>query len=110
MQRGGPGFEAGPNGNDNYRNGAFGPGQLVGRIGKNGKQFNVGEKFKGVPGESGKLYLRAHPGPWGQMTGSYSIKVIAGSAVEGDRLSAPVKPTPKTSKMDVPKIAPPLPK
>ncbi len=66
MQRGGPGFEAGPNGNDNYRNGVYGPGQLLGRIGKNGKQFNVGEKYKGTPGESGRLYLRAFPGPWAQ--------------------------------------------
>ncbi len=29
------------------------------------------------------------------MTGSYSIKVLAGSAVEGDRLVAPSKTTPK---------------
>ena len=54
------------------------------RVGKVGKTITVGEKYKGTPGESGRLYFRVHPSPWAnQMTGTYALKVMTGTAVEG---------------------------
>ncbi len=41
---GGPGMDATPNGNPNYRDGNYSPGQLLGRIGKSGKTFIVGDR------------------------------------------------------------------
>ncbi len=94
---GGNGFESNPSGNQNYRDGNHAPGQLLARVGKSGRTFSVGEHYKGAPGETGRLYLRVHPSPWGnQMTGNYAIKVIHGGGVEG---RTPV--TPKSeSKVD----------
>lgn len=102
LRPGGGGYDTGPNGSPNYRDGMYNPGQLLGRIGKMGKTFNVGEHYKGTPGESGKLYLRVHPSPWGnQMLGSYNLKVLVGEGVVG---RMPVLPMPKRP-LDVPKFA-----
>ncbi len=92
LRQGGGGYESSPNGNQNYRDGMYAPGQLFARVGKTGKLLTVGEKFKGTTGETGRLYFRVHPSPWGNMmTGSYSVKVITGPGVEG---RTPI-PTPK---------------
>jgi hypothetical protein len=80
----GVGFECSPAGNMNYANGTNAPGQLLGRIGKSGKTFTIGEHFKGTTGEEGRLYLRVSPSPWGnQMTGSYAVKIVQGNGLEG---------------------------
>jgi hypothetical protein len=95
LRQGGAGFESTPDGNTNYQNGNYIPGQLLGRVGRTGKTFVVGEKYRGSPGESGRLYLHVHPSPWGnQMTGSYSVKVTVANGVEG-RMPKPTKTTPK---------------
>jgi hypothetical protein len=52
------------------------PGMLLGRIGKDGKVFEIGEKYDGTPGQSGKLYLRIVPSPWGNASsGDFKVKV-----------------------------------
>ena len=52
------------------------PGTLLGRIGKDGKVFPIGDRYEGTPGHSGKLYLRIVPSPWNNAsTGSYKVKV-----------------------------------
>jgi hypothetical protein len=100
--RPGQGFESTPNGNENYNNGNYKPGQLLGRVGKFGKTFIVGEAYKGAPGEAGKLYLRIHPSPWGnQVTGSYSVKVTPGGSVEGRTPLMSAKDDPKAKAPDV---------
>ena len=100
--RQGQGYESTPNGNQNYRDGTYAPGQLFARVGKTGKLLTVGEKFKGNVGESGRLYFRVHPSPWGNMmTGSYAVKVITGPGVEG-RTATPT-PMPNFKKDDLKK-------
>lgn len=95
MLRQGQGYESNPNGNQNYRDGNYNPGQLLGKVGKVGKTFSVGEKYTGIPGETGRLYLRIHPSPWGnQMTGNYNIKVVVGTKNE----ARTTIPTPKTER------------
>jgi hypothetical protein len=74
---------AGPDGNrqnGGFRNGGvrFGaPGALVAKIG-NGQPFLVGAKYEGTPGGDGKLMLRIEPSPWGQISGSFEIKIVTG--------------------------------
>lgn len=100
LRQGGGGYESTPNGNANYRDGNYNPGQLFARVGKTGKLLQVGEKFKGTVGESGRLYLRVHPSPWGNMmTGSYTVKVTTGSNVE---VRTPIL-TPKSDPIPPPK-------
>jgi hypothetical protein len=55
---------------------SFGPGTVLGRIGKDGKVFEIGDKYDGTPGQSGILYLRIVPSPWNNAsTGEYKVKV-----------------------------------
>jgi hypothetical protein len=74
---------AGPDGNrqnGNFRNGGvrFGaPGALVAKIG-NGQPFLVGAKYEGSPAGDGKLMLRIEASPWGQISGSFDVKVTTG--------------------------------
>jgi hypothetical protein len=97
LRPGGGGYESGPNGNQNYRDGMYNPGQLLGRVGKSGKIFSVGEHYRGTPGESGKLYLRVHPSPWGnQMLGTYSAKVMVGEGAVG---RTPITTQPKKTQV-----------
>ncbi len=61
----------GVNGNERHP-----PGVLLGRVGDKGREFVIGEKFEGKPGEQGKLYLRIVSGPWGNTSaGEYKVKV-----------------------------------
>lgn len=53
------------------------PGTLLGRIGENGKEFVVGERYSGRVPEPGKLYLHIVPSPWGNTSvGEYKVKVV----------------------------------
>jgi hypothetical protein len=55
------------------------PGALLGRIGETGKVFVVGQKWEGVAGEEGKLYLRIVASPWNNpSSGAYEVRVVAG--------------------------------
>jgi hypothetical protein len=97
LRQGGQGYESGPSGNQNYRDGMNAPGQLFARVGKSGKLITVNEKFKGTTGETGRLYFRVHPGPWANMmTGSYAVKVVTGPGAEGRTAT----PTPKVNDKD----------
>jgi hypothetical protein len=101
----GNGMECGPAGNQNYRDGNNSPGQLIGRIGKTGKTISINEHYKGSTGESGKLYLRVWPSPWGnQMSGSYNVKVILGGGNDG---RAPTQTSGSGQERAVPKMPPP---
>jgi hypothetical protein len=52
------------------------PGTLLGRIGKSGKEFVVGEKYEGTPGEDGLLHLRIVGSPWNNnATGEYRVVI-----------------------------------
>ena len=52
---------------------------LVGRIGKKGKEFLVGENFKGKANATGVLYLGVVPFRRNYAaTGSYKVKIVAG--------------------------------
>jgi hypothetical protein len=52
------------------------PGVIVGRIGSAGKEFVIGEKYNGTPGEAGTLYLRIVGSPWSNgSTGEYKVTV-----------------------------------
>jgi hypothetical protein len=51
------------------------PGTLLGRVGTQGKEFVVGERYSGVQHGGGQLFLRISPAPWGAHTGAYSVKV-----------------------------------
>jgi hypothetical protein len=51
-------------------------GALFGRIGDSGDAFYIGERFEGVPGREGKLFLHIVPSPWNNASaGSYQVKV-----------------------------------
>lgn len=100
----GQGYDSTPNGNTNYRDGMYNPGQLLGRVGKTGKTFIVGEKYKGTPGEAGRLYLRAHPSPWGnQIQGTYNVKVSVGAGNDGRTPVGPADGTRKATDVTFPK-------
>lgn len=101
--RPGQGYESGPTGNQNYRDGMYAPGQLFARVGKAGKLITVGDKFKGTTGETGRLYFRVHPGPWGNMmTGSYAVKVTTGPGVEGRTAVPSPKSEPRKNPVPIP--------
>jgi hypothetical protein len=52
------------------------PGTLLGRIGENGNVFVVGDRYEGLPGEEGKLYLFLAPSPESPVaTGAYTVRV-----------------------------------
>ncbi len=52
------------------------PGQLLGRIGERGKEFEIGERYDGSPGVEGKLYLRVASSPWNVVpAGEYRVKI-----------------------------------
>jgi hypothetical protein len=54
-------------------------GELVGRIGEDGRPFLVGSRHTQTPGEAGKLYLQIVPSPWGNAsTGEYRVKITTG--------------------------------
>jgi hypothetical protein len=54
----------------------FMAGALVGRVGEHGKQFLIGERYDGAPGEEGRLYLHIVPSPWNNAsTGSYRARI-----------------------------------
>lgn len=56
-------------------------GILVGRIGNDGKEFVLGDKFNGAAPASGRLYLRIVESPWNVVpTGEYKVRIAGGSA------------------------------
>jgi hypothetical protein len=52
------------------------PGTLMGRIGENGREFVIGERYSGKTLEPGKLFLHIVPSPWGMSVGEYKVKVV----------------------------------
>lgn len=65
-----------PEGRNDHMHGQKPAGALLGKIGPNGKEFVVGNKYEGVADASGKLYLRINPSPWNAaITGSYTVNV-----------------------------------
>lgn len=84
---GGGEFISGPQGNLNV-GGRFGgiggnrlPGTLLGKVGESGTAFVVGERYYGMPGQEGKLYLQIVPGNFGgnqQAQGNYKVKISSG--------------------------------
>jgi hypothetical protein len=71
-------FFTGPNGSAQFGNqgtdGHFMPGTLIGRIGRRGPSFKVGSQYEDKAKETGRLYFRISPGPWGQQAmGSYTV-------------------------------------
>lgn len=59
----------------------FMAGALVGRIGENGKQFLLGERYDGTPAEEGKLFIHVVPSPWNNAsTGSYQVRITTSHA------------------------------
>jgi hypothetical protein len=51
-------------------------GMLLGRVGTNGKVFEIGEKYEGATGQSGRLYLRIVKSPWNNAsTGEYKVNI-----------------------------------
>jgi hypothetical protein len=74
-------------------------GMLVGRIGSNGKPFQVGAKYSGNVAESGRLYLRIESSPWNNAsTGGYAVKIIPNA--DGGGVSIPMAPIKKPSKKE----------
>jgi hypothetical protein len=56
--------------------GGMQPGTLVGRIGKTGKEFVIGEQVEEPARNEGRLFLRIVPSPWGNgSTGEYKVVV-----------------------------------
>jgi len=56
----------------NYRNFS---GALFGRVG-DGDIFYIGDRYEGVPGREGRLYLHIVPSPWNNASsGSYQVKI-----------------------------------
>jgi len=55
-------------------------GVLVGKIGMNGSEFVLGEKYDGTASGAGRLYLRIVESPWNVIpTGEYKVRVTGGS-------------------------------
>ncbi len=53
-------------------------GALFGRVGDGGEAFYVGERYEGVPGREGKLYLHVVPSPWNNASvGAYQVRITA---------------------------------
>jgi hypothetical protein len=52
-------------------------GALFGRVGEASDAFYIGERFEGLPGREGKLYLHIVPSPWNNAsTGTYTVKIM----------------------------------
>jgi len=52
------------------------PGMIVGRVGSSGKEFTIGEKYEGTPGEVGMLHLRIITSPWSNASsGEYKVTI-----------------------------------
>jgi len=55
---------------------AFLPSMLIGKIGKDGKEFAVGDSYDAEASAEGKLYLRIMPSQWGtESAGGFKVKV-----------------------------------
>ena len=55
-----------------------GGGLLLGKIGEDGDVFTIGERFEGIPPQSGKLFLHINPSPYSpQSSGSYEIQATS---------------------------------
>jgi hypothetical protein len=53
------------------------PGTLLGRVGENGAIFVIGDRYEGVPGEEGKLFLYIAPSPNSSIpTGTYTVRIM----------------------------------
>ncbi|HYT93913.1 MAG TPA: hypothetical protein VEL76_34660, partial [Gemmataceae bacterium] len=53
-------------------------GTLLGRIGQGGSVFKVGERYCGTANQSGRLFLRIAPSPWGNASsGAYKVRITA---------------------------------
>jgi hypothetical protein len=51
-------------------------GALLGKVGEDGEVFAIGERYEGMPDQTGKLYLHIGPSPWNaQSTGTYEVKI-----------------------------------
>jgi hypothetical protein len=74
----GPGqYVTGPKGYSTAgKGGSFMAGTLIGRVGEQGKVFQVGERYEGTPAEEGKIYLQIVPSPWNNASsGSYRVRI-----------------------------------
>jgi hypothetical protein len=66
------------------KGGQFMAGALVAKIGESGKAFYVGERYEGVAGEEGRLYVLIVPSPWNNAsTGNYRVRVQTDPAAVG---------------------------
>ena len=77
----GPGqYMATPKGyNTAGKGGAFQAGALVGKLGKDGKAFYIGERLETSASEAGRLYLQITPSPWNNASiGRYEVRVKTG--------------------------------
>jgi hypothetical protein len=82
-------------------------GMLLGRIGTNGKVFQVGAKYTGTVTDGGRLYLRIACSPWNNAsTGSYAVKIVPNG--EGG-VPAPAPRPPRRGKDDDKDFPPPKP-
>ena len=53
-------------------------GALFGRVGDAPDAFYIGERYEGIPGREGKLYLHIVPSPWNNAsTGTFQVKIAA---------------------------------
>lgn len=78
--QGGGQYLSGPEGNANVgRSGTYLPGQLLGRIGTNGKVFTIGQRHDSTPTSEGKLFVRivGINGSSGA-SGSFELKIASG--------------------------------
>lgn len=67
-------------------------GMLIGKIGSSGKPFQVGAKYSGSVGESGRLYLRIECSPWNNAsTGGYNVKIVPNADGGGVSIPMPIK-------------------
>ena len=74
----GPGqYVTGPKGYSTPgKGGTYMAGALLGRVGDAGKVFLIGDRYEGVPGDEGKVFLHIVPSPWNNAsTGTYRVKI-----------------------------------
>jgi hypothetical protein len=58
------------------KGGTFMAGALLGRVGKDGKAFFIGDRYEGVPAQEGTLFLHIVPSPWNNASsGVYRVKI-----------------------------------
>lgn len=70
-------YITGPNGSSQAqgKGGSFRAGALIAKVGDN-FGFQVGERYSGTPGKTGRLYLQIVDNPWNvQSSGQYTVKV-----------------------------------